>query len=135
MVKQKLRICFTFVGNSIQVFGNLIQVFGNLAGSLGIFPLKSDQISPKSYLMTMVCKGQCVKGHKFKKLKVSTDYFKRIILVNYRRNPGYLQKISFKRFQYWANACSSRSMKLVRVFCRKNDSKMSRIELFNSSFQ
>ena len=63
-----------------------------------------------------------MKGGKFSKLKsVKADYFK-------------MKIFSFNTLEYWENAYSFRSMKLVEVFCRKNASKMSKIELLNWYF-
>ena len=77
----------------------------------------------------------CEKLPNFKSLKFpKTDDFRMKIFVNNLRNTGYLQIFSFKTLQYWANAYSFRSIKLVKVFCRKNASKMSKIKLLNGYF-
>ena len=56
------------------------------------------------------------------------------IFVNNCRNAGYLQNISFKTLQYWADAYSSRSMELVMVFVEKTlqrSQKKSEEQLFS----
>ena len=65
MVKQS--ICFTIVGNSTVNTG-----FGNFAGFLGLFSLKFNQNSSKSYKMTFgMQRSMCEKVANFKSIKVS----------------------------------------------------------------
>ena len=72
----------------------------------------------------------CKKVRYFKSIKVS-----KLLKVSNPRVPPVIYKIfSFKTLQYWANAYSFRSMKQVKVFCRKNALKMSKIKLLNGYF-
>ena len=67
MVKQRLRLCFTFVGNSTVNTG-----LGNFAGFLGLFSLKFKENSSKIYKMSFgMQRSLCEKVAIFKRLKVS----------------------------------------------------------------
>ena len=121
MVKQRRSLCFTFVGNSTVNTG-----FWQFCCFFVYIFVKILKNSSKSYKMTFgMQRSMCEKVANFNRLKVT----KQVTL-----NENIYKIFSFNTLQYWANAYSFRSGKLVRVFCRKNALKMSKIELLNGYF-
>ena len=131
MVKQRLRLCFTIVGNSTVNTG-----FWQFCRFLGFIFVK---IPPKFFKKLQNglwhSKVNVWKGGKFNSLKVSKQItLKWKYFVNSGIPPVIYTIFSFTTLEYWANVYSFRGMKLVKVFCRKNAPKMSKIELLNWYF-
>ena len=128
MVKQRRSLCFSFVGNSTinTSFWPFFWFFGCIFVKIQTNFVKNLKNDPRH------AKVIVWKGRKFKSWKVSKKInLKWIYFVN-SDVPAVIYIIfSLKTLQYWANAYSFHSMKLVNVFVEKNALKMQKIWLIN----